>query len=462
MIFSSTLFLFIFLPVTLLVYYLIPAKHLKIRNIALLCASLIFYAWGEPKNIILMLASIACNNIFGLLIGKIAESSGKKKLVLVASVVFNLGMLGYFKYWNLFTFGKLWEVALPIGISFYTFQIMSYVIDVYRGEVAVQRSPFKLGLYISLFPQLIAGPIVRYADIEEMLSSRTTDLKGFAIGVRRFIVGFSKKVLIANVVAITTDNIFAMETRPAATAWLGIICYALQIYFDFSGYSDMAIGLGRMFGFEFLENFNYPYISTSVREFWRRWHISLSTWFRDYLYIPLGGNRRGKLRTYINLVIVFACTGFWHGASWSFLIWGLYHGFFLVIERIGFGRILDRLPRFVGHIYTLLVVLFGWVLFRADDITLALRYAGDMLNFADFGLAHAISQLDNLKVITIIAGFIASMPILAFVKKQLEKRGEQGEATISVLSTAACAVMFCFAIVCLTGSDYNPFIYFRF
>jgi len=310
MIFSSTLFLFIFLPATLLAYYAIPAKHLKARNIVLLCASLIFYAWGEPKNIILMLLSIAANYVFGLLIGKFAENSGKKKLVLVLSIVFNLGMLGYYKYWNLFTFGKLWEVALPIGISFFTFQIMSYVIDVYRGEVAVQRSLFKLGLYISLFPQLIAGPIVRYADIELQLSERTTDLKKFASGIRRFIVGFSKKVLIANVVAVPTDTIFALESRPAATAWLGIICYALQIYFDFSGYSDMAIGLGRMFGFEFLENFDYPYISTSVREFWRRWHISLSTWFRDYLYIPLGGNRRGKLRTYINLVIVFACTGF--------------------------------------------------------------------------------------------------------------------------------------------------------
>ena len=462
MIFSSTLFLFIFLPVTLLAYYAIPAKYLKARNIVLLCASLIFYAWGEPKNIILMLASIVFNYVFGLLIGKYYDSPGKKKLVLVLSVVFNIGMLGYFKYWNLFTFGKLWDVALPIGISFYTFQIMSYVIDVYRGEVDVQRSPFKLGLYITLFPQLIAGPIVRYADIELQLSNRKTDLKLFASGVRRFIVGLSKKVLIANVVAITADTIFTMDTRPAATAWLGAICYALQIYFDFSGYSDMAIGLGRMFGFEFLENFNYPYISASVQEFWRRWHMSLSTWFRDYLYIPLGGNRRGNLRTYINLVIVFACTGFWHGASWSFLIWGLYHGFFLVIERLGFRRVLDKLPKFIGHIYTLLVVLFGWVLFRADNIGIAIRYMGDMLNFGDFGWAHAMSQLDNLRVITIIVGFIASVPVIGFIKKQLEKRGEQGEATISVLSTAVCAVMFCFAIVCLTGSDYNPFIYFRF
>lgn len=462
MIFSSTLFLFIFLPATLLAYYIIPAKYLKARNMVLLCASLVFYAWGEPKNIVLMLASILANYGFGLLLGKFEGNPGKKRLILALSVAFNLGLLGYFKYWNLFTFGKLWNVALPIGISFYTFQIMSYVIDVYRGEVAVQRSPTKLGLYISLFPQLIAGPIVRYADIEAQLSERSTDLKKFASGIRRFIVGFSKKVLIANVVAVPADAIFAMESRPAATAWLGVICYALQIYFDFSGYSDMAIGLGRMFGFEFLENFDYPYISTSVREFWRRWHISLSTWFRDYLYIPLGGNRRGKLRTYLNLVIVFACTGFWHGASWSFLIWGLYHGFFLVVERLWFGKVLDRLPKLVGHIYTLVAVLFGWVLFRADNLTLALKYMGDMLSFANFGWAHAVSQLDNLRAITIIAGFIASVPVLGYLKKLLLRRGEHGEATASVLSTAACAVMFCLAIVCLTGSDYNPFIYFRF
>jgi Predicted membrane protein involved in D-alanine export len=462
MIFSSTLFLFIFLPATILFYYLIPAKYLQARNMVLLCASLVFYAWGEPKNIILMLLSIVCNYLFGILLGHYKDSITKRKLVVAASVVFNLGLLGYFKYWNFFTAGMLWDVALPIGISFYTFQIMSYVIDVYRGEVAVQRSPFKLGLYLTLFPQLIAGPIVRYADVELQLSDRTCDLKKFSSGARRFIIGFSKKILIANVVAILADNIFGMEIRPAATAWLGAVCYALQIYFDFSGYSDMAIGLGRMFGFEFLENFDYPYISSSIREFWRRWHMSLSTWFRDYLYIPLGGNRKGTTRTYINLLIVFACTGFWHGASWSFLIWGLYHGLFLVIERVGFGKILDKMPKFIGHIYALVVVLLGWVLFRADNLGAALKYAADMFNFGDFGLANAVSQLDNLKSVTLIIGIIACMPVIAFIKKQFIKNGDVGEATQNVLSTVACAAMFCFAIVCLTGSDYNPFIYFRF
>ncbi len=462
MIFSSALFLFAFLPLTIFVYYLIPAKYLTGRNIALLCASLIFYAWGEPKNIALMLLSIVCNYLFGILLGKFEGQKNRRKLVLTLAVVFNLGLLGYFKYWNFFTAGMLWKVSLPIGISFYTFQIMSYVIDVYRGEVAVQRSIYKVGLYLTLFPQLIAGPIVRYIDVEKELSNRTCDLQKFAKGVRRFIVGFSKKILIANVTALVADTIFGMDTRPAATAWLGIICYALQIYFDFSGYSDMAIGMGWMFGFNFLENFDYPYISTSVREFWRRWHMSLSTWFRDYLYIPLGGNRKGTARTYINLLIVFACTGFWHGASWNFLIWGLYHGLFLVIERVGFGKILDRLPKFIGHIYTLLIVLFGWVFFRADTLGGAVKYLGEMFNFANFGITNALSQLDNLQSLTIFIGIIACMPVVKYLAKLLKSRGEGGEATVNVLSTAATAAMFCFAIICLTGSDYNPFIYFRF
>ena len=462
MIFSSTLFLFVFLPATLLVYYLIPARYLQARNTALLAASLVFYAWGEPKNILLMLLSIACNYAFGMLMGHYREDKGRRRLALILAVAFNLGLLGYFKYWNFFTAGMLWDVALPIGISFYTFQIMSYVIDVYRGDVAVQKNPFKLGLYIALFPQLIAGPIVRYSDIEEQLSERTCDLKKFASGIRRFVTGFAKKILIANVVAAVAENIFNMDTRPAATAWLGAVCYALQIYFDFSGYSDMAIGLGRMFGFEFLENFDYPYISASVREFWRRWHMSLSTWFRDYLYIPLGGNRKGTTRTYLNLLIVFACTGFWHGASWSFLIWGLYHGLFLIIERIGFGEVLDKLPKSVGRIYAMLVVLLGWVVFRADTLTGALSYIADMFNFANLGFTNAVSQLDNLTSVTLIIGIIACVPVVKYLGKQIAKRGEGGEAAVSVLSTAACAALFCFSIICLTGSDYNPFIYFRF
>ena len=462
MIFSSTLFLFVFLPLTILIYNLIPSKYLPARNIVLLCASLIFYAWGEPKNILLMLLSIVANYIFGILHGRYDDKAGVRKFVLILSLVFNLGLLGYYKYWNFFTGNRLWNVALPIGISFFTFQIMSYSIDVYLRKVAVQKSVFNLALYIALFPQLIAGPIVRYSDIELQLGERETNLKVIASGVRRFIFGFSKKILIANVVAAVADSIFVLETRPMATAWLGVMCYALQIYYDFSGYSDMAIGLGRMFGFEFLENFDYPYISASIREFWRRWHMSLSTWFRDYLYIPLGGNRKGTVRTYINLLIVFACTGFWHGASWNFVIWGLYHGMFLIFERLGLEKFINKLPKAVGHIYTLVVVLLGWVVFRAENLPQTFAYLGDMFNFANFGLINAISQLGRLDSLTFITGLILSMPVVKYLGKAMEKRGDNGIAVTNAVSTVVCAVLFCFSILCLTGSDYNPFIYFRF
>ena len=462
MIFSSTLFLFIFLPATILTYNLIPSKYLPARNIVLLCASLIFYAWGEPKNILLMLGSITANYILGILFGKYDNSERIRKVLLILTLVFNLGLLGYFKYWNFFTAGKLWNVALPIGISFFTFQIMSYSIDVYLRKVAVQKSLFNLALYIALFPQLIAGPIVRYSDVELQLGNRTTDLKIISSGIRRFILGFSKKILIANMVAAVADKIFVLDSRPMATAWLGLICYALQIYFDFSGYSDMAIGLGRMFGFEFLENFDYPYISASIREFWRRWHMSLSTWFRDYLYIPLGGNRKGTLRTYINLLIVFACTGFWHGASWNFVIWGLYHGLFLIIERLGLEKILNKLPKVIGHIYALLVVLFGWVVFRADTLPQTGAYLADMFNFSNFGFVNASSQLGRMALIMFIAGILFCTPILKSVSKLFAKHGETGEAISGTVSAVICIALFCFSILCLTGSDYNPFIYFRF
>ncbi len=478
MVFSSAVFIFLFLPIVLLAYNIVPKKHLGARNIVLLCASMIFYAWGEPKNIILMLASIAFNYAFGLMIHKYASvSQTKKRLWLIISVVFNLGLLFYFKYFNLFTAGKLWYVVLPIGISFFTFQIMSYVIDVYRGDVAVQKNILKLALYISLFPQLIAGPIVRYIDVEAQLSQRTTSLTKTAAGIRRFIVGFAKKILISNIAAALADEIFAMDIGvTVAVAWLGAICYAIQIYFDFSGYSDMAIGLGLMFGFDFLENFNYPYISTSVQEFWRRWHISLSSWFRDYLYIPLGGNRKGISRTYINLIIVFACTGFWHGANWTFIVWGLYHGLFLIIERAGFNKILKKLPKFIGLIYTLFVVLIGWVLFRADTIGGAITYIGNMFNFANFGLANASAMLDNLTSITIIIGIILSAPVVPFIANKINSIGKsvtensdtptlaegRGAVITSIVSSAVCVILLVTSVIFLTGSDYNPFIYFRF
>ncbi|MBQ7397489.1 MAG: MBOAT family protein [Clostridia bacterium] len=479
MIFSSTLFLFIFLPLTLLIYYAIPKKYVTAKNIELLIASLIFYAWGEPKNVILMLVSIAANYSFGLLFEKYDENKRIRKLVLIGSVVFNLGLLFYFKYLGFFTGGRV-TVILPIGISFFTFQIMSYTIDVYLRNVKTQRDPFKLALYISLFPQLIAGPIVRYVDIEKELASRTYDVDKIFKGVTRFSVGLAKKVVISNTVGLLADNIFKLDVTQmsSATGWLGAIAYTLQIYFDFSGYSDMAIGLGHMMGFNFIENFNYPYISKSVQEFWRRWHISLSSWFRDYLYIPLGGNRKGKIRTYINLLIVFACTGFWHGAAWNFLVWGLFHGLFLVIERIGFKKVLagefkslENKPKaakacritmtVIGHIYTMLIAIIGWVLFRAETMGKAWQYLCTMFRFSDWGWVKAVAQLDGYTLVILLLGVVCSFPIVPFVREKLRKYS-WGETAVSIIGAVSMLTLLLLSIFCLTGSDYNPFIYFRF
>ena len=479
MIFSSTLFLFIFLPLTLLIYYAIPKKYVTAKNIELLIASLIFYAWGEPKNVILMLVSIAANYSFGLLFEKYDENKRIRKLVLIGSVVFNLGLLFYFKYLGFFTGGRV-TVILPIGISFFTFQIMSYTIDVYLRNVKTQRDPFKLALYISLFPQLIAGPIVRYVDIEKELASRTYDVDKIFKGVTRFSVGLAKKVVISNTVGLLADNIFKLDVTQmsSATGWLGAIAYTLQIYFDFSGYSDMAIGLGHMMGFNFIENFNYPYISKSVQEFWRRWHISLSSWFRDYLYIPLGGNRKGKIRTYINLLIVFACTGFWHGAAWNFLVWGLFHGLFLVIERIGFKKVLagefkslENKPKaakacritmtVIGHIYTMLIAIIGWVLFRAETMGKAWQYLCTMFRFSNWGWVKAVAQLDGYTLVILLLGVVCSFPIVPFVREKLRKYS-WGETAVSIIGAVSMLTLLLLSIFCLTGSDYNPFIYFRF
>ena len=479
MIFSSTLFLFIFLPLTLLIYYAIPKKYVAAKNIELLIASLIFYAWGEPKNVVLMLVSIAANYGFGLLLDKYDENKRIRKLVLIGSVVFNLGLLFYFKYLGFFTGGRV-TVILPIGISFFTFQIMSYTIDVYLRNVKTQRDPFKLALYISLFPQLIAGPIVRYIDVEKELANRTYDVDKIFKGVTRFSVGLAKKVVISNTVGLLADNIFKLDVTQmsSATGWLGAIAYTLQIYFDFSGYSDMAIGLGHMMGFNFIENFNYPYISKSVQEFWRRWHISLSSWFRDYLYIPLGGNRKGKIRTYINLLIVFACTGFWHGAAWNFLVWGLFHGLFLVIERIGFKKVLagefkslENKPKaakacritmtVVGHIYTMLIAIIGWVLFRAETMGKAWQYICTMFRFSDWGWVRAVAQLDGYTLVIILLGIVCSFPIVPVVREKLRKYS-WGETAVSIIGAVSMLTLLLLSIFCLTGSDYNPFIYFRF
>lgn len=461
MVFSTPIFLFLFLPAVLVLNYIIPKKYIAAKNVVLLIASLFFYAWGEPKNVLLMLLSIAVNYVCGLLLGRFDSDEKKRKVVLLASVVFNLGLLFFFKYFSFVTGGLFPVIKLPIGISFFTFQIMSYTIDVYRRSVEPQKSLLKLALYISLFPQLIAGPIVRYIDVEKQLTYRECTAEKTARGMIRFSMGLAKKVIVSNTVAAICDGIFgSTNTVPAFTAWVGVICYALQIYFDFSGYSDMAIGMGHMLGFDFLENFNYPYVSCSVQEFWRRWHISLSSWFRDYLYIPLGGNRRGKVRTYINLIIVFACTGLWHGASFSFIVWGLWHGLFLVIERLGFKKALDKLPKFIGWIYTMLVVLVGWVFFRADTLSAAMKYLGEMFSFSG-GVANGMAQFDNLSFIITAIALVLCTPVYQLVKGKLEKT-EVGKKAAFVIGAVLATGLFILSVIFLTGSGYNPFIYFRF
>ncbi len=461
MVFSTPIFLFLFLPAVLVLNYIIPKKYIAAKNVVLLIASLFFYAWGEPKNVLLMLLSIAVNYVCGLLLGRFDSDEKKRKVVLWASVVFNLGLLFFFKYFSFVTGGLFPVIKLPIGISFFTFQIMSYTIDVYRRSVEPQKSLLKLALYISLFPQLIAGPIVRYIDVEKQLTYRECTAEKTARGMIRFSMGLAKKVIVSNTVAAICDGIFgSTNTVPAFTAWVGVICYALQIYFDFSGYSDMAIGMGHMLGFDFLENFNYPYVSCSVQEFWRRWHISLSSWFRDYLYIPLGGNRRGKVRTYINLIIVFACTGLWHGASFSFIVWGLWHGLFLVIERLGFKKVLDKLPKFIGWIYTMLVVLVGWVFFRADTLSAAMKYLGEMFSFSG-GVANGMAQFDNLSFIITSIALVLCTPVYQLVKGKLEKT-EGGKKAAFVIGAVLATGLFILSVIFLTGSGYNPFIYFRF
>lgn len=462
MIFSSTLFLFIFLPLTLLIYYAIPKKYVTAKNIELLIASLIFYAWGEPKNVILMLVSIAANYVFGLLLEKYDENKRIRKLVLIGSVVFNLGLLFYFKYLGFFTGGRV-TVMLPIGISFFTFQIMSYTIDVYLRNVKTQRDPFKLALYISLFPQLIAGPIVRYIDIEKELAHRTYDVNKIFKGVTRFSVGLAKKVIISNTVGMLADNIFKLDPTlmSASTGWLGAIAYTLQIYFDFSGYSDMAIGLGHMMGFNFIENFNYPYISKSVQEFWRRWHISLSSWFRDYLYIPLGGNRKGKIRTYVNLLIVFACTGFWHGAAWNFIIWGLFFGILLVIEKFWLLKYLNK-SHVLSRIYILLAVITSFIVFQIPTLGESMTYIGGLFGAGGipFASAETFYFLRNYAVL-LIAALVGSTPLIKKLATKFstsEKFGKVCNIVEPVVLVGLLVVVTAF----LVDSSSNPFLYFRF
>ena len=460
MVFSSTIFLFIFLPVCLFFYFIIDKKF---KNLVLLIFSLIFYAWGEPKNVILMLFSILFNYFFGILVEK--DNKYIKKSSLILACVYNLGVLFVFKYLNfsIDTFNELFnqnieiaKIALPIGISFYTFQNLSYVIDVYRGNVKAQRKFLDLALYVSLFPQLIAGPIVRYINIQKQIINRVSSIKRVREGLVRFQVGFIKKVLIADVLSGLVDIAFRGEYPSIYTNWIGAIAYALQIYFDFSGYSDMAIGIGRILGFKFLENFNYPYISRSIQEFWRRWHISLSSWFKDYVYIPLGGSREGNFKTYRNIFIVFLLCGTWHGASFNFIFWGVYYALFLMFERAIGKSLLEKLPLIFRHFYAILVVLVGWVFFRADTMIDAVKYLKGMVTFQGKDLANFNFIMNGEYYLFLIVGILCSMPhtkIKNFFKKTIFR---------ICISDFLTLLIFLVAISYMVGKGHSPFLYFRF
>lgn len=466
MVFSSTIFLCVYLPLVLLGYYICPKKG---RNLFLLIASLVFYAWGEPKYVFLMIFSILVNYIFGRLMDKHRENKKRLKLMLVLSVVIDIGLLSVFKYTDFIItnvnaiFGAnfdLLNIALPIGISFYTFQAMSYTIDVYRNDVRVQKNLIDFGMYITMFPQLIAGPIVRYADVQDQLADRSVTTADFSEGIMRFVVGLGKKVLLANQMGAVWSEIYALGGDVSALmAWTGAIAYTFQIYFDFSGYSDMAIGLGRMFGFKFPENFRYPYQSVSITDFWRRWHITLSTWFKEYLYIPLGGNRRGLTRQALNLLIVWSLTGFWHGAGWNFVLWGLYYFVILFIEKLFLLKALDKLPKFFRHVYALLLIIIGWVIFASDDVSVLLPYLGSM-----FGANGAIGGMDVYTLLTkavlLIICCIASTELPK--KLFLSAAGAMNEKAAFTLKSVLMIALLALSMILLIGDSYNPFLYFRF
>ena len=455
MIFSSLVFLVVFLPLVLGVYYVV---HPKFKNAVLLIFSLIFYAWGEPIYIGLMVFSIVFNYICGLFVQQ-------NKRILFLSVIGNLFGLFFFKYTDFFisninnifrTNIPLLNLALPVGISFYTFQAMSYVIDVYRGDIEPQKNIVSFGTYVSLFPQLIAGPIVRYKTIDEQLSHRTVTPHKLYLGIITFVVGLGKKVLIANNIGMLWDMMNASSEITVVSAWLGILAFALQIYFDFSGYSDMAIGLGRMFGFEFEKNFNYPYISTSITDFWRRWHMSLGTWFREYVYIPLGGNRVSKNRKRLNLLIVWALTGFWHGASFNFLFWGLYYAAILMLEKEFYGKYLEKCTSFVRVAYSLFLVIIGWVFFARNTISDAFSYLGAMFGIGASGFVDASALYAFSSYFLIFAiGIIAMLPV---GKKLLKSKFDKNP----YLAVIPCVIIFIVCIMYLSDATYNPFLYFRF
>ncbi|NRD22030.1 MBOAT family protein [Winogradskyella litoriviva] len=469
MLFSSSVFLFLFLPITIITYYASPSK---LKNFTLLLCSLFFYTWGEGIMVLLILLSTIVDYFSALIIER-----GKKKLGLICSLTFNLGILIYFKYTN-FIFKningilsylnikdsdttQLATIILPIGISFFTFQTMSYTIDVYRGKVKANRNLIDFATYVALFPQLIAGPIVRYSDIKKELSNRKHSFSQFSEGIKRFIIGLSKKMLIANNCGFIADGMFSLTNSDLSIgmAWIGLLAYTLQIYFDFSGYSDMAIGLGKMFGFNFPENFNFPYISKSIREFWRRWHITLSKWFKDYLYIALGGNRKGKLWTYINLSIVFFITGLWHGDNWTFILWGLFHGFFIIVERVKLQKLLEKIPSVFSHIYLILIVMLSWVLFRCESIEHALYYYKSLFSFTTpLNNDYLNFYLTVEVIISMVLGILFSLQLHKFFKDYKPFN----PLIKNIIDTSVIALLFILNMFYIANESYNPFIYFRF
>ncbi len=466
MLFSSIPFLYYFLPIVLIIYSITPRV---LKNTVLLLASLIFYAWGEPKYVFLMVATVGLGYIFGLLIEKF-RGKALSKFFLFLSVASSLAALGYFKYADFFieNFNRVTglsvpflRLALPIGISFYTFQILSYTVDVYRGTVNVQKNPINLATYVALFPQLIAGPIVRYSDIEVQLTERTHSFEKTADGIRRFVFGLSKKIILANSLGELCDAFHQSGDKSVAFFWLFAFCYMLQVYFDFSGYSDMAIGLGKLFGFKFMENFNYPFISASITEFWRRWHISLGSWFRDYVYIPLGGNRVKRPRLLFNIFVVWFLTGFWHGAEWNFIIWGLYFGVLLTIEKF---FLLDGLKKHkaIGHIYVIFFTAISFVIFSADNLTNALRYAGGMIGLGGIPLVSGewLYYLRSYGVILAV-GIVAATPL---VKNTINRLKEHAafEKTINILEIPVLIALVVLCTAYLADGSFNPFLYFRF
>jgi len=463
-VFSSLVFMFAYLPITLLAYYLVPRQG---RNIFLFIVNLIFYGWGEPRLVLLMVFNIFFNYIGGWLVDKYRADAKKKKLFLILTCVLDIGILAVFKYTGMITetlnmlpFLNIPElqISLPIGISFYTFQTMSYVIDVYRDDAPVSKNFINFGTYVALFPQLIAGPIVRYRDVAEQLVNRRETLEMFTKGVKLFMVGLAKKVIIANTMGTLTTNIFATtDENGVVGTWVGMIAYTFQIYFDFSGYSDMACGLGNMMGFEFLKNFNYPYIAKSITDFWRRWHISLSTWFKEYVYIPLGGNRKGVKRQILNLLIVWGLTGLWHGAAYNFVLWGLYYGLLLILEKFVLKKFLDRLPSFVQHIYTLFIIIIGWGLFYFTDVGQLGEFMVDLFNFGNGICGDQAFNLIMSNLPMLIIAAVASTPLATMLYTRFEHT-----RFMWIPETLYCMGVLVVSTASLVNQSYNPFLYFRF